>query len=568
MQDATSGAQGSAAGPLAGRKEWVGLAVLALPALLVAMDIGALFLALPHLSADLKVTGAQQLWVSDIYGFMLAGFLPTMGTLGDRVGRRRLLLIGATFFTLASLLAAYSTSGAELIAARAILGIAGASLSPSTLALISNMFHDPKQQKQAIGIWSTCLFGGTALGPVIGGVMLEYFWWGSVFLLGVPVMALLLAVGPRFLPEFKNPDAGRMDYLSVLLSLAAVLPTVWGIKEFAAGGAQNPALATAAIVFGLVVGVLFVRRQGALEHPMIDITLFRRRQFTGILLVMTAGSMAMGGMGIMSSQWMQSVANVSPGTAGLLQAPTGFGFAVGTAMSAVLLKWFRPMSTMIIGVGISAVAYLVITQATMTGWLAAVVICYTIAAVGGGPIYAQGTGIVVGSVPPEKAGSAASLSETSAVFGSTLGLALLGSLGAAVYRHRVTGAALSAIPGVDADQARKNVAVAGNMASGLPAGPASELRHVAGTAFTTAMDVVALGCVIICVGVALCIKYLIQDFDPMPQPGAPAAEGEAAQDAGPGPAPARTPAAAVDGVATSAPNTPLPGGPTPGEASA
>ncbi|MEY9910476.1 DHA2 family multidrug resistance protein-like MFS transporter [Catenulispora sp. MAP12-49] len=520
MQDATSGAASGTPAPAAvaraGRKEWVGLAVLALPALLVAMDIGALFLALPHLSSDLGVTGAQQLWVTDIYGFMLAGFLPTMGTLGDRVGRRRLLLIGATFFTLTSLFAAYSTNGTELIAARALLGVAGASLSPSTLALISTMFHDPKQQKQAIGIWSTCLFGGTALGPVIGGVMLEYFWWGSVFLLGVPVMVLLLAVGPKALPEFRNPDAGRLDYLSVLMSLGAVLPVVWGVKEFAAGGAANPVPAGAAIVAGLVVGVLFVRRQGALAHPMIDIGLFRRREFTGVLLVMSLSSLALAGMGIMSSQWIQSVADVSPGAAGLLQAPTGFGFAVGTALSAVLLKWFRPATTMIIGAALSAAAYLVITQAAMTGWLAAVVLCYTLAALGVGPTYAQGTGIVVGSVPQEKAGSAASLSETSTVFGSTLGLALLGSLGAAVYRHRVSAAALHAIPGVDAGQARKNVAVADGIAAGLPHDAAEALRHTAGTAFTTAMAVVALACAVICVGTALIARLLIRDLGPVP----------------------------------------------------
>lgn len=557
MQDATSGAQESASGELAGRKEWVGLAVLALPALLVAMDIGALFLALPHLSADLKVTGTQQLWVTDIYGFMLAGFLPTMGTLGDRIGRRKLLLIGATFFTLASLFAAYSQTGAQLIAARAILGVAGASLSPSTLALISNMFKNEKQQKQAIGIWSTCLFGGTALGPVIGGVMLQYFWWGSVFLLGVPVMVLLLIVGPRFLPEFKNPDAGKLDFLSVLLSLGAVLPAVWGIKEFAAGAAKNPSLAVGAIVLSLVVGWLFVRRQKSLRDPMIDLSLFRRREFTGILLVMSAGSLGMAGMGIMSSQWMQSVANVSPGTAGLLQAPTGFGFAVGTALSAVLLKWFRPMTTMIIGVAISAAAFLVITQAAATGWLAAVVICYTIVAVGGGPTYAQGTGIIVGSVPPEKAGSAASLSETSAVFGSTLGLALLGSLGAAVYRHQLSGKALAAIPGVDPGQARQNVAVASNMAAGLPHAQAAQLQHLAGTAFTTAMNAVAWAGVILSIATALCIKFLIQDFDPPAKPEGEAAEGAleaagAAAAAGTAGATDKTPVAAVDGVANAA----------------
>lgn len=170
----------------AGRREWTGLAVLALPTLLIALDIGALFLALPHLSADLDASGTQQLWITDSYGFMLAGFLITMGTLGDRIGRRKLLLIGAAAFGVASVLAAYSTSAEMLIATRALLGVAGATLGPSTLALISTMFRDERQRGVAISLWATCQFGGAALGPVIGGVMLEHFWWGSVFLLGCP----------------------------------------------------------------------------------------------------------------------------------------------------------------------------------------------------------------------------------------------------------------------------------------------------------------------------------------------------------------------------------------------
>ena len=194
--------------PRAGKREWIGLAVLALACVLYAMDLTVLHLAVPSLSADLKPTSAQLLWIVDIYGFLVAGSLITMGTLGDRIGRRRLLLIGAAAFGVASVLAAFSTSAEMLIASRALMGVAGATLAPSTLSLIFNMFRDPRQRTVAIGVWITSFSAGGAIGPVLGGVLLEYFWWGSVFLLALPVMALLLVLGPRVLPEYRDPAGG------------------------------------------------------------------------------------------------------------------------------------------------------------------------------------------------------------------------------------------------------------------------------------------------------------------------------------------------------------------------
>ena len=210
----------------AGRKAWIGLAVLALPTLLVSIDVFVMLLALPRLSEALHATSTQQLWALDIYGFMVAGLLVTMGSLGDRIGRRKLLLIGAAAFGVASMLTAFSNSATMVIAARALLGIAGATLAPSTLALISNMFRNPAQRATAIGIWAGCFVVGAIIGPILGGVMLEHFWWGSVFLIGVPAMTLLLVVGPVILPEYRDPQAARLDLLSVVLSLATILPTI------------------------------------------------------------------------------------------------------------------------------------------------------------------------------------------------------------------------------------------------------------------------------------------------------------------------------------------------------
>src|SRR5512132_2859421 len=261
----------ASAPPLAGRREWIGLAVLALACLLYAMDLTVLHLAVPSLSEDLQPSSSQLLWITDIYGFMVAGFRITVGTLGDRIGRRRLLLAGAAAFGAVSVLAALSTSPEQLIGSRALLGIAGATLAPSTLSLIFAMFADPGQRTTAIGIWITSFSAGGAIGPVAGGVLLDRFWWGSVFLLAVPVMVLLLALGPRVLPEYRDPNAGRLDLASAAMSLVAVLAVVFGLKQVAQDGIGWQA--GVATVLGLAVGVLFVRRQRALADPMIDLGL-------------------------------------------------------------------------------------------------------------------------------------------------------------------------------------------------------------------------------------------------------------------------------------------------------
>ena len=222
--------------PLAGRREWIGLAVLTLPTMVAMLDLNVVILALPHLGAALRAGSSEQLWITDIYGFLIAGFLVTMGRLGDRIGYRRLLLSGAGAFAVLSVAAAYSTSPELLIAVRALLGIAAATIMPMTLALIRNMFRDTKQMATAVGLWSMAMMAGISLGPAVGGLLLNSFWWGSVFLIAVPVMVVLLALGPALLPESRNPNSGRLDFVSVALSLAAILPLIYGLKELARSG--------------------------------------------------------------------------------------------------------------------------------------------------------------------------------------------------------------------------------------------------------------------------------------------------------------------------------------------
>ena len=314
----------------------LGLAVLMLPTLLVAMDVTALLLALPRLSADLGATNVQQLWISDSYGFMVGGLVITMGTLGDRIGRRRLLLTGAAAFAVLSVVAAYAVSPLMLIVARVLLGVAGATLMPSTLALITNMFRDRRQCAQAIAIWATCQFTGGALGPVLAGFLLQHFWWGSVFLLAVPAMAVLLLAGPVLLPEFRSDRAARLDPASAAASLVAVLLIVYGIKQLTVESV--PVVPAVALLAGAATGWLFVRRQLRLQTPLLDLRLLRNRPVTGVLVALVFAGIAMAGTGLIVTQYLQSVLGFSPFASAVLFAPMGLGVAAGTMAAPALAR--------------------------------------------------------------------------------------------------------------------------------------------------------------------------------------------------------------------------------------
>src|SRR6059036_4065300 len=367
-------AEGSITAPAsrATRREWMGLAVIALPCLLYSMDLTVLNLAVPSLSKDLKPSSTELLWIIDVYGFLVAGSLITMGTLGDRIGRRRLLLIGAAAFGVASVIAAFSTTAEMLIATRALLGVAGATLAPSTLSLIRNMFLDPHQRTVAIGVWVTSYSVGGAIGPLLGGVLLQYFWWGSVFLIGVPVMLLLLVLGPVLLPEFRDPNAGLLDLFSAALSLVAVLAVIYGLKRIAEHGlALVPALT---IVTGLAVGAAFLRRQRALPHPLIELQLFRSRAFSASLAVYLLGTLVVFGAYIFIAQYLQLVLGLSPLEAGLWTLPSMAAFIVGSMVVPLMARRARPWSLIGAGLVVGAVGFGVLTQVDGAAGLGAIVI--------------------------------------------------------------------------------------------------------------------------------------------------------------------------------------------------
>ena len=417
--------------PRAGRREWIGLAVIALPCLVYSMDLTVLNLALPALSADLNPSSVQLLWIVDIYGFLVAGALLTMGTLGDRIGRRKLLLIGAAVFLVASLIAAYSTSAEMLIAMRALLGIAGATLAPSTLSLIRNMFHDPQQRTFAISVWISSYSAGAALGPLLGGILLEYFWWGSVFLLAVPVMALLLVVGPTLLPEYKDPQAGSLHIPSAALSLVAMLLLIYGLKQTAQDGfGWLPSLA---VVVSLALWTLFVQIQRRLDDPLIDMRLFQTRAFSAALVIYTAGTFVAFGIFIFVNLYLQVGLGQSALEAGLCILPFALGFVVGSMLSPRLVQSMSPATAMAGGLAIAAAGYLLLTSVSAWSGPGVVIVGMLLQAIGLSPLFTLCNDIVIGAAPPERAGAAAGISETGSELGGALGIAIMGSLVTAVY---------------------------------------------------------------------------------------------------------------------------------------
>jgi len=511
----------SEAPPLAGRREWLGLAALLLPTILATMDLNVLFLALPHIAADIGASSTQQLWITDIYGFLIAGFMITMGTLGDRIGRRKVLLIGAAAFAVLSIVAAYSTSPEMLIVARALLGIAGATLMPSCLALIMSMFKDPKQMGKAIGIWASALTAGAAIGPIVGGLLLNSFWWGSVFLIAVPLMILLLVVGPVLLPESKNPQAGRLDPVSVAVSLAAILPFIWGLKELAKHGFA--VLPVVAVVVGLVIGVFFVRRQLRLSDPLVDLRLFAIVAVSGGLTVNLLASAVQGGSGLITTLHLQLVEGFSPLKAALWLLVPIVVLIIGIQIVTPLVQKVRPATVLAVGMLIAAVGMAVLTQVDAYAGLGTLITgaCIMYLGVSGiGPVIGQ---LVMVAAPPERAGSAASLAPMAGELGLAFGIAGVGSIATVAYNSQLV--VPDGVPPEASAAAQESIASAVGVAEKLPGSTGAELLANARDAFNGAFNVTTGILAAVLVGLAAIAYFTLRTIPPMGAQGAPPEEG-------------------------------------------
>lgn len=480
----------SAAPPRATAREWLGLVVLVLPALLASMDLSVLFMAAPWISADLTPSASQLLWIMDIYGFMMAGLLITMGSVGDRIGRRKLLLIGAVAFGAASLLAAFASSPEMLIAARALLGLGGATLAPSTLSLIRGMFLDEHQRRTAVGVWTGAFTGGIAIGPIIAGFLLEHFSWGSVFLINVPVMVLLLIVAPIVIRESRDPNPGRFDLLGSLLSLATVLPVIYGIKQLAEDGASW--LPFASIALGVVFGVLFVVRLLKAKSPMIDIRLFRRPAFGGSIVANAIVVFATAGMGLLAVTFFQTVLGLAPLAAALWMLPTVAGSFIGVAVASVLARFVRPAILVAVGLMVVAGGFFTVSLITPESPVGFLVAAYSVLTAGVGMTSTLVTSLVLTTAPPEKAGAASALAETSGELGGALGIALLGTLAGSVYRNAMQDESVAGLDPGAAEVANDTVGAAMALSQELPAEVAGPLLEQAFDAFTQGFTTAAV----------------------------------------------------------------------------
>jgi DHA2 family multidrug resistance protein-like MFS transporter len=474
----------------AGARQWAGLAVLVLSSMIVAMDGNVLAIALPHLGADLNASATQLLWIMDIYAFMVAGLLITMGALGDRIGRRRLLLIGAGTFAAASAIAAYSTSPGILIAARALLGVAGATLAPSTLSLIRNMFADPGQRRFAIGVWTACFGAGGVSGPLLGGFLLDRFWWGSVFLINVPVMALLLVLGPGLLPEFRNPPRGRLDLPSAALSLAAVLPVIFGVKSIAAHGPGWPA--ALAIVVGLFIGAMFLRRQRILPDPLLELRLFGDRRFVTALAVYLLVTFAASGFVVFMAQDLQLVIGLPAFETALWWVPAAVTMMAGALLASALARRTRPAHAVAAGLLLQTAGFVILALASVDGGPLIPVTGFSLQAAGLGVVSALAVDMMVATATPEHSGAASAVGETGQVFGGALGIAILGSIAAAVYRGHISGATPADLPPGAARSAHETLTEAAETAEHLPPGLGAALLGAARESFIAGMRLSAV----------------------------------------------------------------------------
>jgi DHA2 family multidrug resistance protein-like MFS transporter len=486
-------------------RRWWGLVAMSLAVFLVAVDGTVLSLATPSIVKDLQPTASQVLWIGDIYSFVLAGLLITMGNVGDRIGRKRLLLIGGTLFAVISIPAAYSANAEQLIFWRALMGVAGATLMPSTLALMRSTFSDPVERSFAIGVWSAMGAAGAAAGPLFGGVLLQYFWWGSVFLINVPIMALVFAIGMPALRESRNPNPGSLDLLSVALSMVGIIGVIYAVKEMAIEGLAAQYMVAG--VVGAVALVWFVRRQLSLEHPLLDVRLFRSGPFSGAVLGTMLAVFGLAGSVFFFSQYLQFIKGLEPLQAGLFQLPATVAALVSALVAGAVMRRLGrgPVvagGLLAIGIGMASIA--VVLDSTV--YLAFAVPLFLIGA-GDGLALTIASDTVLAVAPRDRAGAASAVSETGYELGTALGIALLGSVLTAVYQGTLR--LPDGLPVEVAEAANASPGEAFEVMGGLSPEVAARLTEAVHVAFTQALQITTwVGAVVLVLGAVAAWRLL------------------------------------------------------------
>lgn len=494
----------------AGPRDWAGLTVLLIPVLMVSMANTVLSFALPAISIDLTPTANTLLWITDIYPLVMTGLLVAMGSLGDRIGRRRILIIGASGFAVVSALGALAPSAGWLVVARAALGVFGAMLMPATLSLIRTIFLNPRQRTLAVAIWAAGFSVGMTVGPVLGGLLLQTYSWRAVFFIAVPLLVPMLAVAPWLLPESKNPTPGRVDLISVGLSLLALLPFVLGIKTLAHDGLTGFGMGS--LVLGVVAGFLFVRRQLRAPSPLLDMRLFAIRPFTAAILANLLSFFSLVGFTFFEAQQLQLVLGYEPFTAGLLLVPAAGAAIVAGLGAVVLVKRVPKRHAMTGGLLVAASAYGILVVAPAPIGVVALVVASIVLSLGLGVSETVANDVVVASVPADRAGAAAGVSETAYELGTVLGFAVLGTIITSIYRQQVQ------LPvGLDSAQqaaARETLGGAVRVGESLPATDAGVLLRSASAAFDHGVGVAAIIAMVVMVGAAVLVHRMMRPAEP------------------------------------------------------
>lgn len=484
-------------------RTWAGLVVLLVPAVLTSMDISVLFVAGPTITRDLRLTPTQWLWAMDLYGFVMAGLLIAMGSLGDRIGRRRLLLIGAAAFGVASALLAFAPTAELLIAGRGTLAVGGATLAPATLSLVRGLFPDETDRRTALGAWTVAFSGGAVCGPIIAGVLLDHFWWGSVFLINVPAMIALLIAAPFLVPESRAPTGARFDLLGAVTSLIGILCLVFALKDVVLHGLNGVAALSAFI--GVATMIIFLSWQRRSLAPLVDLSLFRSRFFSGGVLANVTVAAVTGGVGVLVFPYLQVVLGLSPFWSAICGLPPLAGSFLGAASATRLARFVPERAVISLGLICCAIGLALVAAAAPSSILWQFLAGYTVIIFSAGLTATMANSLVIGHSTADRVGAAAGISESSNQLGTAAGIAVLGGLSTAIYREEFANHGTAA-----PEAAARSLSDAVLTAQAMPQATSNALLQRAYSAYVDGLATAAFASSLVACVLAVCLSIALR----------------------------------------------------------